>query len=81
MMELRSCLEGDQASRGGLEGELRKLANRVMSVGIAEIVLRSPIVSSWIVLSSRLSVSVNSSKSSLASLLISPARSGEPVVS
>ncbi len=57
--DVRRCLEGDHASQGGFEGELRRLAKRVMSVGIAEMVLRSPTVSSWTVLSSKLNVKVN----------------------
>lgn len=61
----RCCLLGDQGSQGGLEGELRRLEKRVMSVGMAEMVLRSPTVSSLIVLSSRVSVKVKSSSSSL----------------
>lgn len=52
--ELRSCLDGDQESvREILEGESRKLAKRVTSAGMAEMVLRSPMVvsSCWKVLS------------------------------
>lgn len=47
IIDVRNCLDGDHASGPGcLDGEFRKLANRVMSVGIAEIVLKSPTVSS-----------------------------------
>ena len=61
--ELRSCLEGDQVSvLCGLEGELRRLENVVMSGGMAEMLLRSPTVSSKPVLSPRSKVMSASSK-------------------
>lgn len=44
--EFRSCLDGDHGSRADFVGEFRRLAKRVRSVGIAEILLRSPTVSS-----------------------------------
>jgi hypothetical protein len=51
MTELRSCFEGDQGSWRDLVGELRRLAKRVRSGGMAEMLLRSPTVSSKPVLS------------------------------
>jgi hypothetical protein len=45
MTEMQSRLDGDQTSGLGVfVGEPHRLANRVRSVGIAEMVLRSPIV-------------------------------------
>jgi len=55
--EFRSCFDGDHASGlGVLVGEFRRFAKRVISAGIAEIVLRSPTVRSLYVLSSMLGV-------------------------
>jgi hypothetical protein len=45
MTDVQSRLDGDQASGLGVfVGEPQRLANRARSVGIAEMVLRSPIV-------------------------------------
>ena len=80
MTELRSCLEGDQGSAlGCFEGEVRMFASRVKSVGIAEIVLRSPTVSSFIVLSSKPSVK-SSNAAPLSSKLSVFSRSGEAIM-
>lgn len=67
MMELRSCLEGDHASAlVCFEGDVLIFARRVMSVVIAEMVLKSPTVSSCMVLSSSPKVKVISSRSYLS---------------
>ena len=52
MLEV-SCFDGDHCSPSLFVGEGHRLANRVRSAGMAEMVLRSPIVSSAYVLSSK----------------------------
>lgn len=63
MTYVQSCLDGDQASGLGVfVGESQRLANRVRSVGIADMVLKSPIVVS----------SVTALSSILRVILVSP---------